>query len=58
MRFVIIFIKVLCMYVTTFYFHYISFCCIILLYLNVLIQPLAAIRNKPMIDSLTDWLIA
>jgi len=40
-----------------FYFHYISFYCIILLYPNVSIQPLAAICNEPLIDWLTDWLI-
>jgi len=34
----------------TFCLHFISFYSIILLYLNVSIQPLAAIRNKPSVD--------
>ena len=34
----------------TFHLHFISFYCIILLYLNVLIQPLAAICNRPLIN--------
>ena len=41
----------------TFYFHYISFYCIILLYQNVLIQTLAAIWNKTSVDCLIDCLI-
>ena len=48
-----IFSRVYLLWYTTrliFYFHYISFYCIILLYLNVSIQHLAAIRNKPLID--------